>query len=65
MKHDSKTRALFVLLRKQWVTVKDSQHHCGLNSLAQRVSAFRAQGHNVIDKWVEAGGSRFKAYRLV
>ncbi len=57
-----KIDALVELLSHQWVTVQDSQRHCGLNSLAQRVSELRADGHIVFDKWVKEGGSKFKAY---
>lgn len=59
----TKKALLMALLRKQWVTVKDSQRHCGLNNLAQRVSEFRAQGIVIRDAWISEGGSRFKAYR--
>jgi len=61
----SKSAALLSLLRKRWVTVKESQHYCGINSLAQRVSVWRAEGIVIHDKWVEAGGSRYKAYRCL
>ena len=58
----TKSAALLRLLRRQWVTVKESQQNCGINSLAQRVSEWRAEGIVIQDKWVEQGGSRFKAY---
>jgi hypothetical protein len=57
-----KLDALIDLLSRQWVTVQDSQKHCGLNSLAQRVSELRREGHIIADKWVKADGSRFKMY---
>lgn len=61
----TKSAALLRLLRKRWVTVVESQRHCGINSLAQRVSEWRAEGIVIHDKWVEANGSRYKAYRAL
>lgn len=61
----TKKATLLALLGKQWVTVADSMRHCGINSLAQRVSEWRAQGIVIQDRWIAANGGRFKAYRKV
>jgi hypothetical protein len=33
-------------------------------SLSQRCGEFRRDGVNVVDRWVEQGGKRFKTYRI-
>lgn len=51
-------------LKRGWTTAIDALNDCGTMKLATRVSELRDQGVNVIDKWVEQGGKRFKAYRI-
>ena len=51
-------------LRKGWTTGLEALHACGTMKLATRVSELRRDGHIVIDKWIEQGGKRFKAYRI-
>lgn len=52
-------------LKRGWCTGLQAVYDCGTLKLASRVSELRASGHTVIDRWVEQGGKRFKAYRLV
>ena len=52
-------------LKRGWTTGLEALNDCGTMKLATRVSEMRRDGLNVIDKWVEQGGKRFKAYRLV
>lgn len=52
-------------LRRGWTTGLQALNDCGTMKLATRVSEMRRSGLNIIDKWVEQGGKRFKAYRLV
>ena len=52
-------------LRKGWCTGLQAVYDCGSLKLASRVSELRRDGHIVIDKWIDQGGKRFKAYRLV
>ena len=61
---DTKKAAVLWHLKRHWMTTGDSNLHCGLNSLAQRVSAWRREGLAIRDKWVNVGGSRVKAYTL-
>ncbi len=51
-------------LRKGWTTGLDALQTCGTMKLATRVSELRRDGYTVLDKWVEANGKRFKAYRI-
>ncbi len=52
-------------LKRGWTTGLQALNDCGTMKLATRVSELRRSGLNIIDKWVEQGGKRFKAYRLV
>lgn len=52
-------------LQRGWTTGLQALNDCGTMKLATRVSEMRRDGLNVIDKWVEQGGKRFKAYRLI
>jgi hypothetical protein len=52
-------------LRKGWTTGLDALKDCGCMRLAARVLELRQSGLNVDDKWVEVGGKKFKAYRVV
>ena len=61
----TKKAHLFALLGKRWMTHIDALDLCGIATISQRVSEWRAQGYTIIDKWVESPGARFKAYRRV
>lgn len=52
-------------LKRGWCTGLQAVYDCGTMKLATRVSEMRRDGLNIIDKWVEQGGKRFKAYRIV
>ena len=52
-------------LKRGWTTGLQALNDCGTMKLATRVSELRRSGLNIIDKWVEQGGKKFKAYRLV
>jgi hypothetical protein len=43
----------------------DALSLCGIATISQRVSEWRAAGHTIADKWVVSPGARYKAYRLV
>ena len=61
----TKKAHLFRTLCRRWLTPLEAAAECGILSLAQRVSEWRAAGHCIVDKWVKtASGSRVKAYRV-
>jgi hypothetical protein len=51
-------------LKRGWMTPAQAFHECGSMKLASRVSELRANGVNIVDKWCESGGKKFKAYRI-
>ena len=64
--NETKKARLLNLLKTQWTTPLEALEACGILSLAQRVSEWRAAGIVILDKWVETGtGARVKAYRVV
>ena len=56
---------LYKLLKKQWLGPLDALRLAGCMSLSQRCGEMRREGVNVVDRWVEANGKRFKTYRIV
>ena len=52
-------------LRRGWTTALDALKDCGCMRLAARVLEMRQAGLHVDSKWVEAGGKRYKSYRIV
>lgn len=52
-------------LKRGWCTGLQALAEAGTMKLATRVGELRAAGHVIADKWVEAGGKRFKAYKWV
>lgn len=52
-------------LQQGWTTALDALNDCGCMRLAARVLELRQDGLKVDDKWVNANGKKFKAYRLV
>lgn len=61
----TKTERLLKLLKQQWTTPLEALETCGLLTLSQRVSEFRASGIRVQDKWVALpSGARVKAYKI-
>ena len=63
--NETKNARLFKLLGKRWMTHIDALDLCGIATISQRVSEWRADGHTIVDRWVQSSGARFKAYRLV
>jgi hypothetical protein len=63
--NETKKARLFKLLGKRWMTHIDALDLCGIATISQRVSEWRADGYTIVDKWVQSSGARFKAYRLV
>jgi hypothetical protein len=63
--NDTKKARLFQMLGRRWMTHIDALDLCGIATISQRVSEWRAAGHTITDKWVQSSGARFKAYRLV
>lgn len=62
---DTKKAALLELLAGQWVTVQIAQQKCGLNSLAQRISNWRAQGYEFHQRTIQIDKhTRIAAYKL-
>lgn len=57
--------AIIKRLKRGWCTGLQAVYDCGTMKLATRVSEMRRDGLNIIDKLVEQGGKRFKAYRIV
>lgn len=49
---------------KRWVSPIDALREAGTMKLATRVGELRRIGHVIEDRWVEANGKKFKAYRL-
>ena len=61
----TKKADLFRTLCRRWLTPLEAVEHCGIFSLSQRVSEWRAEGHCIVDRWVKTpGGSRVKSYRV-
>jgi hypothetical protein len=61
----TKQAKLLKLLKQQWTTPLEALESCGILSLSQRVSEWRASGVVILDKWVKTGtGARIKAYRV-
>jgi len=57
---------LIKLLSRKWVTPIVALNEVGCFSLSQRCGEMRAEGMNVLDKWVKLpSGKRVKAYRIV
>jgi hypothetical protein len=56
--------SLLKLLKRQWLSPVDALRLAGCMSLSQRCGEFRRDGVNVVDRWVEQGGKRFKTYRI-
>lgn len=56
---------LIRLLQRQWVSPLDALQKVGCMSLSQRCGELRRGGVNVVSRWVQANGKRFKAYRIV
>lgn len=52
-------------LKRGWTTPLDALTACGSFKLATRVSELRRDGVVIVDKWVEQGSKRFKAYRII
>lgn len=56
-------------LRRGWCTGLQALQDCGTMKLATRVSEIKLElfgsGYEVIDRWVEENGKRFKSYRIV
>ena len=57
--------SLLKLLKRRWLSPVDALRLAGCMSLSQRCGEFRRDGVNVVDRWVEQGGKRFKSYRIV
>ena len=51
-------------LRRDWISGLDALKLCGTMKLATRVGELRRAGYDIKDRWQEANGKRFKAYRL-
>ena len=58
-------QAILKRLRKGWATPLDILRECGSMKASTRISELRRDGFVIVDKWVEAGGKRFKSYRIV
>lgn len=52
-------------LRNRWLSPLDALRYCRCMSLSQRCGELRRRGVNVLDRWTEANGKRFKEYRIV
>jgi len=56
-------------LRRGWCTGLQALHSCGTMKLATRVGEIKSEligtGYEVIDRWIEENGKRFKSYRIV
>jgi hypothetical protein len=64
-KNDLMCEKLMKLLKRKWVTPLVALNEAQCLSLAQRVSQWRAEGMQIVDKWVDLdSGKRVKAYRL-
>ena len=49
---------------RAWTTPVEALAKVGTMKLATRVGEMRRAGYVIHDKWVEANGKRFKAYKL-
>jgi hypothetical protein len=48
-----------------WTSPLEALQKVGTMKLATRVGEMRRAGYEIQDRWQEANGKRFKAYRLV
>lgn len=60
----SQNQMILKALRK-WITPIEALDQVGTMKLATRVGELRRAGHDIADRWIEANGKRFKAYRLI
>jgi hypothetical protein len=61
----TKQDRLLTLLKREWVGPLDALERCGILSLAQRVSNWRAAGIPITDRWqTSPSGSRYKQYKV-
>ena len=67
----TKKMLAYARMCQTWVTPLDALRHCGLLSLAQRVSELQAdaalmRGRKLLRKWHKTStGARVRAYRIV
>lgn len=47
-----------------WTSPIDALKKVGTMKLATRIGEMRRAGYEIQDRWIEANGKRFKAYRL-
>lgn len=56
-------------LRRGWCTGLQALQDCGTMKLSTRVGEIKLElfgsGYEVIDRWCDENGKRFKAYRIV
>jgi hypothetical protein len=61
----TKKQALLAALRQRWLTPLEAAQQVGVFALSQRCGDLRREGHKVIDKWVDTGAARVKAYHVL
>ncbi len=47
-----------------WISPIEALEKVGTMKLATRIGEMRRAGYEIQDRWIEANGKRFKAYRL-
>ena len=52
-------------LRQDWTTPLDALMYCGCMRLAARILECKQAGMNVVDKWVDSNGKKYKAYKII
>ena len=62
-------QAIIKRLRRGWCTGLQALQDCGSMKLATRVSEIKPElfgtGYEVIDRWIEENGKKYKSYRIV
>lgn len=56
---------LIRLLRRKWVSPVTALREVGCMSLSQRCGELRRAGVNVVSRWEQKGGKRWKVYTIV
>jgi hypothetical protein len=60
----TKKQALLTALRQRWLTPLEAAQQVGVFALSQRVGEFKREGHKIVDRWVDTGAARVKAYHV-
>ena len=64
MKKRTMVSSIKSAMRRKWVSPMSALLDHGCMSLSQRCGQMRREGLNVVSRWKESNGKRFKEYRI-